>query len=260
MATFKAWILVVAAGIVVAGCGGSEPEETAIIQPVFGGDDEDTADTAGGSKDEFLSADRIIFIGYIAWDDVLEEVVAPETINGGTGNQSAYVARISIEDYDASNPDTYCEVKINIEGLPGVEDPGEGYIWGLDVPADHPNVTSDCISRGWDPADFENESAIGEWSGYEYSIRIGGAFGPDMADWLTNNTSDYDTGRYMAGTWWSTAPLSVADDDSYFYGYEMDDEGGIDTNVQIDPLTVLNDDGKLRRGYYLSRMKVYWNL
>jgi hypothetical protein len=254
-------VLFVAALLV--GCnGGGEADTVTVIPPDFGDDDDDTADTASGN--DYLSADQIRFIGYIAWDSVLGEIINPTTIDGGEGNQSAYVIRIGTSDYDSQNPDTFCEVKINMEGYVAVDDLGVDYVWGVDIPQSDAGTgpTSDCISRGWDPDDFEGESAIGQWANYDYHLRIGGTLSAELEEWLTpDDTSDFDINRYSAGTWWTDeAGLNGGDDDIYFYGYYMDEEGNVDTDIQLDRFDLLNDDLQLRTGYYLARMSVYWNI
>jgi hypothetical protein len=262
MTTWKYQIVLGATLGLLAACGGSDPEDPPIvIPPTFGGDD-DTADTAAGPQ--YNTVDQIRFIAYIAWDDVLEEVISP-TIDEDDGFISAYIIRIGTSEYSSDNPDSYCDVTINLEGYVGAEDAqNDGYIWGLDVPQGETiDAVEDCVSRGWDPSEFEEDSPLYDWATYDYHLRLGGDPSADLTDWLTpdNPEPDFDINNYVGGTWWTDdAGLNGGDDDIYYYAYEMDPEGNVDFESRLDRYELTTPDAKLRTGYYVSRMSVYWNL
>jgi len=262
MTSWKRKISVLATFGALVGCsGGGDDEPVAVLPPTFEGGD-DTADTATGPV--YNTVDQIRFVSYIAWDDVLEEVISP-VIDGDDGFISAYIIRIGTSEYSSDNPDSYCDVTINLEGYVGAEDAqNEGYIWGLDVPQGDPvDAAEDCTTRGWDPAEFENDSPLFDWATYDYHMRMGGDPSAELTDWLTpdNPDPDFDINEFVGGTWWTDdAGLNGGDDDIYFYAYEMDAEGNVDFDSRFDRYELTTPDSKLRSGYYVARMSVYWNL
>ena len=54
--------------------------------------------------------------------------------------------------------------------------------------------------------------------------------------------------------------LTGGDDDTYFYAYEMGMDYEIDFDTRMDRFAMVNDQGALSTGYYIMRMKVYWDL
>ncbi len=257
----KNGILLLGALVAVTACGGGDPDDSPAILPPTFTDDDETADTAQGPQ--FNTVDEIRFISYIAWDDVLQEVVSP-IIDGSDTFISAYTVRIGTSAYDSNNESTFCEVTVNLQGYTGIADPAQdGYIWGIDIPQGDPvEAFEDCIEKGWDPAEFEDDSPLMDWALYDYHMRLGGDLSEDLEEWLTPDTTDPDFSidKYVGGTWWTdTAGLTGGDDDIYFYGYEMDSDHNVDFDTELDRYEMLTPDTTLRSGYYIARMSVYWN-
>ncbi len=205
---------------------------------------------------------EVRFRAFVAWDPVLGEVVSP-IIDGSDTFISAFIITLYEDGWIASDDSSFCEVVINLEGTqldPAAK--GEGFAWGMNLPAGPKEGYEDCTTKGFDVVDFPDTWKVEQWNEFQYTFRFYSALTPDLADWLTpaTPTADFDINQVTGGDWSSDDAGRETDADSnYWYGYAMDDLHNVDFDTRLDArYSMLNQTGDMVLGYYVFDQNVYW--
>jgi len=251
--------MVILAALGSAACGGDDADtDEPYIPPVV----VNTGDTYNEPPPKLAAEVR--FRAFLAWDDVLGEMVSP-VIDGSTDFISAYIITLYEEGWSSDVDSTFCEVVINLEGYVEAPDANpSGFVWGIDIPEGDKDAYTDCLDKGFHPDQFEGGNPLNGWGQCDWNIRMGDDVTADMADWLTPDTptSDFSIDNYWGGEWWTdSCGLYVSDQGSnYFYGYEMDASHNVDFDTRKSKFTRINGTGGLGLGYYVFDQSVYWTL
>ena len=246
---------------VLTACGGSGDTDTTGTNdttPDVGDDDDDDTDTGTGSG--YLDPKTLFLGGWFGYDEDAGTTVG--TLYDGSAITSEMYIRIGTASFtgDINDQANHCTIYVNIDNASNESWATDGgYLFGLIAPQGSPDVTDDCLDKGFDP-DWFGGAPADIATTYPLGFAIGGEPSTVVTDWMAQVGVDpADEDLYIGGVFngdsWG---LPDSNDAIYWSAYEVDNAMNIDFEATVDKFSISDGNGGLATGFYEFGLVYYW--
>jgi len=250
-----------ATGILLAltACGGAEPDAEDTTPVVTTGDDDDTTDTYTSAG--YLEVKTLFIGGWFTYDEDSETTVAGTY--DGTPISSGYYVNLGTSTFsgDPNDEANHCTIWVDATGATNESWATDGgYLFGFVAPQGTPDITDDCLDKGFDPDWFGGDPSDIATT-YPVGFAIGGEPSDSVTDWMASvgvdpaENDNYIGGALDAASW----ALPDHEDSIYWNAYEVDSEFAIDFDAPVDKFSISDGGGSLASGFYEFGLIYYWN-